>query len=210
MATLSEHVGTKPYTRLRYFCAPHHQDSALFPFIGQLEHAAVFIRDDAVEAKLGKLRALLAPGIQDHDDIALLTELLSLPSPGVDLSLSPQLKREKLLEALLKHLEAEARRQPLLIVFEDTHWLDPTSRELLDLMVDRVQRLPVLLAITFRPEFQPPWSGRFHVTTLTLNRFDESTSEALVQNLAGDAGLSADTVTDIVARTDGVRCLSRS
>jgi hypothetical protein len=90
MAALSEHMGTEPYTRLRYFCTPLHQDSALYPYIAQLEHAAGFIRDDAVEAKLDKLRALLAPGIQDDDDIALLTELLSLPSSGVDRGLSPQ------------------------------------------------------------------------------------------------------------------------
>jgi predicted ATPase len=204
MAALFEHVGTKPHTRLRYFCSPHHQDSALYPFIAQLEHAAGFIRDDAVEAKLGKLRALLAPGILDDHHIALLTELFSLPSPGVDLSLSPQRKREELLEALLKQLEAEARRRPVLMVFEDAHWIDPTSRELLDLTVDRVRRLPALLAITFRPEFQPPWGGRSHVTTLTLNRLDECDSETLVQNLAGDAALNPDTIVDIVARTDGV------
>jgi len=189
---------------LRYFCTPLHQDSALYPFIAQLEHAAGFVRGDAVEAKLGKLRALLASGIQDDDDIALLTELLSLRSSGVDRGLSPQRKREKLLEALLNQLEAEARRQPVLAVFEDAHWIDPTSRELLDLTVDRVRRLPVLLAITFRPEFQPPWSGRSHVSTLTLNRLDECNSETLVQNLAGNTALSADTVIDIVARTDGV------
>jgi class 3 adenylate cyclase len=203
-AALLERIAAEPHTRLRYFCSPQHQDSALFPFIAQLEHAAGFIRDDAVEAKLGKLRVLLAPGIQDDNDIARLTELLSLPSLGVDLSLSPQRKREKLLEALLNQLEGQAQLRPVLMVFEDAHWIDPTSRELLDLTVDRVRRLPVLLAITFRPEFQPPWSGRSHVTTLTLNRLDESTSEKLVQNLAGGAALNADTVTDIVARTDGV------
>src|SRR5262249_41847372 len=193
---LLERLANEPHTCLRYFCSLHHQDSALFPFIVQLEHAAGFIRDDAVEAKLGKLRARLAPGIQDDTDIALLTELLSLPSPGVDLNLSPQRKREKLLEALLKQLESEARRRPVLVVFEDAHWIDPTSRELLDLTVDRVRRLPVLLAITFRPEFQPPWSGRSHVASLTLNRLDECNSETLVQNLAGDAALNADTVAD--------------
>ena len=91
----------------------------------------------------------------------------------MDRGLSPQRKREKLLEALLNQLEAEARRRPVLAVFEDAHWIDPTSRELLDLMVDRVQRLPILLAITFRPEFQPPCSGRSHVTTVTLNRLEE-------------------------------------
>jgi class 3 adenylate cyclase len=210
IAALSEHIGTEPHTHLRYFCSPQHQDSALFPFIAQLEHAAGFIRDDAVEAKLSKLRTLLAPAMHEGDDVALLTELLSLPCPGVDLVLSPQRKREKLLEALLKQLESEARRRPVLVVFEDVHWIDPTSRELLDLTVDRVRRLPVLLAITFRPEFQPPWSGRSHVTTLTLNRLDESTCETLVRNLGGDAAFNADTVTDIIARTDGVPRLSRS
>jgi hypothetical protein len=170
----------------------------------QLEFAAGFIRDDAVEAKLRKLRGLLALGAHDDTDIALLTELLSLPNSGADLNLSHQRKREKLLEAVLKQLEGEARRRPIFVVFEDVHWIDPTSREVLDLMVDRVRRLPALLAITFRPEFQPPWSGRSNVTTLTLNRLDESTSETLVQNLAGDAALDTGTVTDIVARPDGV------
>src|SRR5246500_4171461 len=180
-AALFEHIDNEPNTRLRYFCSPHRQDSALYPFIVQLEHAAGFARDDTVEAKLGKLRALLAPGIQDDNDIALLTELLSLPSPGVDLSLSPQRKREKLLEALVKQLESEAQCRPVLMVFEDAHWIDPTSRELLDLTVDRVRHLPVLLAITFRPEFQPPWSGRPHVTGLALHRLGESDGEVLVQ-----------------------------
>src|ERR1700730_17809823 len=152
-AALSEHIETEPHTRLRYFCSPHHQDSALYPFIAQLERAAGFARDDAVEAKLGRLRALLAPGSQDDDDIALLSELLSLPSSAADLNLSPQRKREKLFEALLNQFKAEARRRPVLMVFEDAHWIDPTSREFLDLTVDRARYLPVLLAITFRPEF---------------------------------------------------------
>ena len=203
-AALSEHIGTEPHTRLRYFCSPHHQDSALYPFIAQLERAAGFSRDDTVEAKLAKLRALLAPGTRDADDIALLSELLSLPSSAADLNLSPQRKREKLFEALLNQLAAEARRRPVLMVFEDAHWIDPTSRELLDLTVDRVRHLPVLLAITFRPEFQPPWSGRAHVTSLALNRLGERDGEALVHKLAGDAALSSDIVAEIVERTDGV------
>ena len=143
-AAISAHIESEPHTRLRYFCAPHHQDSALHPFIAQLEHAAGFARDDTVDAKLGKLRALLAPGTRDDDDIALLSELQSLPSSAADLNLSPQRKREKLLEALLNQLEAEARHRPVLMVFEDAHWIDPTSRELLDLSVDRVRNLPVL------------------------------------------------------------------
>jgi class 3 adenylate cyclase/tetratricopeptide (TPR) repeat protein len=203
-AALSEQIGTEPHTRLRYFCSPHHQDSALYPFIAQLERAAEFARDDTVEEKLGKLRALLAPGARDDDDIALLSELLSLPSSAADLNLSPQRKREKLFEALLSQLEAETRHRPVLMVFEDAHWIDPTSREFLDLTVDRVRHLPVLLAITFRPEFQPPWSGRSHVTSLALNRLGERDGEALVQKLAGNAALAPDIVAEIVERTDGV------
>src|SRR6201997_4785192 len=201
---LSEHIGTEPHTRLRYFCSSHHQDSALYPFIAQLERAAGFARDDPVEARLGKLRALLAPGTRDDDDIALLSELLSLPSSAADLNLSPQRKREKLFEALLSQLEAVARQRPVLMVFEDAHWIDPTSRELLDLTVDRLRHLPVLLAITFRPEFQPPWSGRPHVTGLALNRLGERDGEVLVQKLAGNAALTPDIVAEIVERTDGV------
>jgi class 3 adenylate cyclase/predicted ATPase len=203
-AALSEHIGTEPHTRRRYFCSPHHQDSALYPFIVQLERAAGFARDDAAEAKLEKLRALLAPGTRDDDDIALLGELLSLPNSAAALNLSPQRKREKLFEALLDQLAAEARERPVLFVFEDAHWIDPTSRELLDLAVDRVRHLPVLLAITFRPEFQPPWSGRSHVASLALNRLGERDGEALVQTLAGNAALTPDIVAEIVERTDGV------
>jgi class 3 adenylate cyclase/predicted ATPase len=203
-AALSKYIETEPHTRLRYFCSPHHQDSALYPFIAQIERAAGFARDDTVEEKLGKLRVLLAPGVRDDDDIALLSELLSLPSSAADLNLSPQRKREKLFEAVLSQLEAEAGHRPVLMVFEDAHWIDPTSRELLDLTVDRVRHLPVLLAITFRLEFQPPWGGRSHVTSLVLNRLGEREGETLVQKLAGSADLTPDIVAEIVERTDGV------
>jgi predicted ATPase len=108
------------------------------------------------------------------------------------------------LEALLNQLEAEARHRPVLMVFEDAHWIDPTSRELLDLSVDRVRHLPVLLAITFRPEFQPPWGGRSHILNLALNRLDERDGEALVRKLASNAALTAEIVAEIVERTDGV------
>jgi class 3 adenylate cyclase/tetratricopeptide (TPR) repeat protein len=203
-AAFSAQIESEPHSRLRYFCSPHHQDSALYPFIAQLERAAGFGRDDPVDAKLGKLRALLAPGTREDDDIALLSELLSLPSSAAELNLSLQRKREKLLEALLNQLEAEARHRPVVMVFEDVQWIDPTSRELLDLSVDRVRHLPVLLAITFRPEFQPPWGGRSHVMNLTLNRLGERDGEALVHKLAGGAALTAEIVSEIVERTDGV------
>ena len=200
---LSEQIGTELHARWRFFCSPHHQDSALYPFIAHLEHAAGFVRDDDSEERLRKLRAF-AVATQDEDDIALVAELLSLPTRSEALNFSPQLKREKLFELLLKQLEFEARRRPVLIIFEDAHWIDPTSREMLDLAVDRVRRLPVLLTITFRPEFQAPWSGRSHVTSLVLNRLDEANGKALVQNLVGNVGLMAEIVMKIVERADGV------
>ena len=203
-AALSERIETERHARLRYFCSPHLQDSALHPFIAQLERAAGFARDDTVEARLGKLRALLAPGTRDDDEIALLSELLSLPSSAAELNLSPQRKREKLFEAMLGQFESEARHRTVLMVFEDAHWIDPTSRELLDLTVDRVRRLPVLLLITFRPEFQPPWGGRSHVASFALNRLGERDGGALVRTLAGNAALTAEIVAEIVERTDGV------
>jgi tetratricopeptide (TPR) repeat protein len=203
-AELSHVLQSEPHTRLRYFCSPYHQDSALHPFTVQLEHAAGFARDDTVEEKLGKLRKLPGPGAQRDDEIALVAELLSLPSFAVRLNLSPQRKREMLFEALLHQLAALARSRPVLMVFEDAHWIDPTTRELLDLALDRVARLRVLLVVTFRPEFQHGWGGQPHVTALALNRLGGHDGAALVERLAGNAGLARETIDEIVERADGV------
>ena len=174
IAELEERIHAEPHIRLRYFCSPYHQDSALFPFIDQLGRAAGFERDDAPAARLGKLEVLLAHAASADEDVALVSDLLSLPaSERRPLpNLSPQRKKEQTLEALICQLEGLARQLPILMVFEDAHWIDPTSRELLDLTVERVHGLPVLLIVTFRPEFQPPWTGQPQVTMLALNRLD--------------------------------------
>jgi class 3 adenylate cyclase/tetratricopeptide (TPR) repeat protein len=203
-AELAERIASEPHTRLRHFCSPYHQDSALHPFISQLERAAGFGRGDTAEAKLRKLRELLAPGARGNDEIELLGELLSLPSLAPESNLSPQRKREMLFEALLHQLEALARSRPVLMVFEDAHWIDPTSREFLELAIDRVPRLPVLLVVTFRPEFRHAWGGQPHLTALALNRLGGPDGAALVERLAGDAGLARETVDEIVERADGV------
>jgi class 3 adenylate cyclase/predicted ATPase len=202
-AALSEAIEGEPLTGLRCFCSPHHQDSALYPFIDQLERAAGFARDDTAVQKLEKLRRLLASGADD-DEIELLAELLSLPSSAADLNFSPQRKRRKVFEAFLHQLEALARTRPVLMVFEDAHWIDPSSRELLDLTLDRVPGLDVLLVVTFRPEFEHGWSGQPHVSILALNRLGEGDGAALVERLAGNAGLSHEIVEEIVERADGV------
>jgi class 3 adenylate cyclase/predicted ATPase len=197
-------IGDGPHTRLRYFCSPYHQGSALHPFIVQLERAAGFARDDTVEEKHGKIRGLLAPGTRDEHEMELLSDLLSLPNSAASLDLSPQRKREKLFEALLYQFEVLARTGPILMVFEDAHWIDPTSRELLDLAFDRVSRLPVLLVVTFRPDFQHSSSSQPYVMTLTLNRFGGHDGAAMVEQLAGKADLSGEIVEEIIERADGV------
>src|SRR5205085_1861301 len=201
---LGGRIEGEPHTRLRYFGSPYHQDSALYPFIIQLEYAAGFACYDAPDEKLGKLQVLLATGARGDDEIALSAELLSLPNSAADLNLGPQRKRQKLLEALLHQLEALARGRPVLMVFEDAHWIDPASRELLDLTLDRARHMPVLLVVTFRPEFQHAWGGQAHVTTLALNRLDGREGIALVQNLVGNSVLDSEIVAEIVERADGV------
>ena len=172
VAALQERLHAEPHLRLRYFCSPYRQDTALFPFVDQLGHAAGFARDDPSAAKLEKLEALLARAPPPDEDIALLADLLSLPgSERHPLpNLSPHRKKERTLEALLRQLEGLAHQQPVVVVFEDAHWIDPTSRELLDVTIERVRSLPVLLIVTFRPEFHPPWTGQPQVTMLALNR----------------------------------------
>ncbi len=205
-AALEERLHAEPHLRLRYFCSPYHQDSALFPFIDQLGRAAGFARDDPPAAKLEKLEALLARAAPPDEDVAFLADLLSLPASERHPlpNLSPQRKKERTLEALIRQLEGLARQQPVVMVFEDAHWIDPTSRELLDLTVERVRSLPVLLIVTFRPEFQPPWTGQPQVTMLALNRLDRRDRTALVEQIAGGKALPDEVIAQIVDRTDGV------
>jgi class 3 adenylate cyclase/predicted ATPase len=206
IAALEERLHNEPCLRLQYFCSPYYQDSALYPFVEQLSRAAGFARDDAPAAKLEKLEALLACSASSDEDIAFLADLLSLPdSPRHKLpNLSPQRKKEKTLEALIRQVERLARRQSVLMVFEDAHWIDPTSRELLDLAVERVRSLPVLLIVTFRPEFRPSWTGQPQVSLLALNRLDRRGRIALIAQSAGGKALPDEIVAQIVDRTDGV------
>jgi class 3 adenylate cyclase/tetratricopeptide (TPR) repeat protein len=201
---LADRLRASPHLRLRYFCSPYHQDSALYPFIDQLGRAAEFARDDPPAARLEKLEALLA--LAAPPDVALLAELMSLPPserhPLPDLS--PQRKKERTLEALVHQLEGLARQHPVVMIFEDAHWIDPTSRELLDLTIERARSLPVLLIVTFRPEFQPPWTGQSQVTMLALNRLDRRDRTTLVEQITGCEALPDELIAQIAERTDGV------
>jgi class 3 adenylate cyclase/predicted ATPase len=205
-AELEERLEGKPHLRLRYFCSPYYQDSALFPFMDQLSRAAGFARDDPPAAKLGKLEALLTHAAPPDEDVALLADLLSLPASERHPlpNLTPQGKKEGTLGALIRQLDGLARQQPVVMVFEDAHWIDPTSRELLDLTVERVRTLPVLLIVTFRPEFQALWTGQPRVTVVALNRLDRRDRTALVEQIAGGKPLPDEVVDQIADRTDGV------
>jgi class 3 adenylate cyclase/predicted ATPase len=205
-AALLEQLTSEPHTRLRYFCSPQHTDSAFHPIIGQMERAAELTYTDTAQAKLDKLDAMLARTTTSKQDAALFAELLSLPNDGryPAVVLTPQQRRQKTMEALGSQMEALARQNPLLMVFEDAHWTDPTSLELFGRAVDRIASLNVLLIVTFRPEFVPPWIGRPHVTSLTLNRLTQRDIDAMIDRVVGNKQLLASIRQDIIERTDGI------
>ena len=205
-AALLERLASELHTRMRYFCSPQHTDSALYPVISQMERAAGFVHDDTAKAKLDKLDAVLAQGFTPPQDAALFAEMLSLTNDGryIASELTPEQRRQKTLEALTAQLEALSRQKPVLMVFEDAHWADPTSLEAFSRVVDRIKTLGVLLIVTYRPEFEPPWIGRPYVTALTLNRFGEREITAIIDGITGNKPLSPSVRQDIIERTDGI------
>src|SRR5438876_1498647 len=205
-AALAERIAGEPHTRLRYQCSPYHTNSALRPFIAQLERAVGFKADDTSEQRLDKLEAVLAMGASQVQTVApLFAALLAIPfgERYPTLSLSPTQHRRRTLAALLDQFEGLARRQPILLSFEDAQWADATSLELLDLTVERVRQLPVLALFTFRPEFEPPWAGLPNVGTLTLGRLDRDDVENMVARVTGGRPLPTEVMKQIVAKTDG-------
>ena len=206
-AALEDQIKHEAHVCLRYFCQPHHQGSALQPVLAHLAHAAGFSRDETAEHKRAKLATLLGQDrANSGGDVDLFAELLGLTASAASdpVARDPQMKRRLVLAALIKQLEALAASGPVLMLFEDVHWADPTTLELLTLTVERLQSLPILLLITFRPDFQPPWTGQPHVTMLTLNRLSLRERATLVDHVAGGKKLPAGLLDQIVERTDGV------
>jgi predicted ATPase/class 3 adenylate cyclase len=206
VAALEERIADQPHTLLRYQCSPHHGNSALYPFIAQLERAVGFKADDTSEERLNKLEALLAiaaPRVQDI--MPLFAALLSIPFGDryPKLPPNPAQQRRRTFAALLDQFENLARQKPMLLLFEDAHWADATSLELLDLAVERVRQLPVLALVTLRPEFEPLWAGLPNVGTLALGRLDRNNVESIVTQLAGGRTVPAEVMNQIVAKTDG-------
>jgi class 3 adenylate cyclase/predicted ATPase len=205
--TTLDQLANEPHTRLRFFCSPHHQHSALYPSIAQLQQAAGFRREDTAETRLNKLVDVLA--LADHDlgeAIPLLADLLSIPTGDRyrPLNFTPQKRKQKTLAVQLAQVEGLAARQPLLMLWEDIHWSDPTTLESLDLLIDRAATLRALIIFTFRPEFTPPWVGRPHVTLLSLNRLPPRHRAEMIAHVTGGNTLPREVADQIIDRTDGV------
>jgi predicted ATPase len=179
----------------------------LYPSIAQLERVAGFRRDDADEQRLDKLEAVLARGTNDLSEaVPLLANLLSIPTGDryPPLNLTPQKRKEKTLHAQLAQVEGLAAQQPVLMLWEDVHWSDPTTRESLDLLIDRVATPRGLVIITFRPEFTPPWVGRPQVTLLSLNRLPPTRRAEMIMQVTGGKVLPKEITDQIINRPDGV------
>jgi class 3 adenylate cyclase/predicted ATPase len=205
-AALLERLAAEPHMRLRYFCSPQHTDSALYPIISQMERAAGFAHDDTPQAKLDKLDTMLELSFTPRHDAALFAEMLSLPNDGryPILELAPQQRRQKTLEALTAQIEVLSQSNPVLMIFEDVHWIDPTSLEALGRAVDPIRTLEVLLVVAHRPEFEAPWIGRPHVTALTLNRLGEREIDAMIDRVVGNKLIPIGIRQDIIEHTDGI------
>ncbi|MCX4149855.1 MULTISPECIES: adenylate/guanylate cyclase domain-containing protein [Paraburkholderia] len=204
---LEERLQFEQHDRLRYFCSRRHQDSAFYPFISQLERAAGLRRDDTAEQRLDKLEAVLAFAPDDLGEAApLVAALLSISTEGryPKLNLTPQQYKDKTLSTIIAQVKDRARRQPLLILFEDVHWVDPSSLEALDHLVDRIETLPVLLIVTFRPEFVSSWIGRSEMMLLTLNRLPPRQRAEMIERVTLGKALPKEITDRIIEHTDGI------
>jgi class 3 adenylate cyclase/tetratricopeptide (TPR) repeat protein len=207
VAALQEQLEPEQPLRLRYFCSPHRRDSVLYPVIARLERAARFDRQDDAATKLDKLAALLSRSDDPAPQtVGIFADLLGLPiegrypSPPTD----AQLRRELILSTLVGRLERFARERPVLFIFEDGHWIDSSSLELLQRITERVRQLPVMMIVTYRPEFEPPWTGESQVTSLRLSRLGRRESAELVEHVAAGKTLPGEILDRVVERTDGI------
>jgi class 3 adenylate cyclase/tetratricopeptide (TPR) repeat protein len=206
LVELEQRLVAESHTSLRYFCSPLHQGSGLHPVIARWQHDASFVAGDTVEQKLGKLRSLIA----DHDvspaDIALIANMLGLPygDTGKQPDIGPLRRKEQTFALLLRLIGDRARRQPLLMLFEDVHWADHSSLELFEALIGLIPDLPILLVVSFRPEFVPAWVDRPGVSKITLARLDRTQSTALAAQMVTEHALTDAVMKRVIAQTDGV------
>jgi class 3 adenylate cyclase len=192
-------------TRIEFRCSPYHQNSALYPIIEHLQRLLQLARDDSPAVKLEKLQHTLSRyRFPQADTAPLLAALLSLPHPEGSPPITTSPQKEKTQAALVTWLVEEAEQQPVYTTWEDVHWADPSTLEILNLVVDQAPTARLYVLLTFRPEFTPPWGNRSHLSQLTLNRLGRPQVEAMVEQVAGGNALPPEVVEQIVAKTDGV------
>jgi class 3 adenylate cyclase len=204
---LRERLAAQPHLVIRYQCSPYHVNSPLYPALHQMERAAQFLAEDSPGQKLDKLERLLRLATDDlAATVPLFAAALSLPTEGryPSLTLTPEQQRRMMLRAFQQQLQGRADRQPVLFLVEDAHWIDPSTREIIEASLDPVARARVLMVVTARPEFGAPWREHSHMTLLTLTRLGQKQCAAMVAEMPGSAVLPEPVVRDIVARADGV------
>ncbi len=205
VSALEQYAGVAPHLRLRFVCSPHHLDTPLYPIIRHIERAANLQRGDSPAAKWDKLASALPPSASSADK-ALLADLLSIPCPTPDLlqSVAPQRRKAMSFAVIVRQIDNLARQKPILATLEDIHWADPTTLELLDVLIETVQQLPVLLVITARPEVHPAWAARPHVTVQLLGGLDQRAAATLIKQVAGGQDLPREVIDRIIAHADSV------
>jgi tetratricopeptide (TPR) repeat protein len=207
LSSLRERLDAQGVQALRFQCSPYYVNSAFWPIIDNFERALKFVRDEDADAKLDKLEALMVTHYgRPVADVRFVASILSIPCEqryGAR-PMTPQRYKDETLRTLVDITEAAARQQPSVLLFEDAHWADPTTLEVLDLLIDRVRTVPLLVVLTHRPEFQSRWSGQGHVGALNLSKLTRAQSAAMVSALAGGMALPAALQEQILTRTDGV------
>ncbi|MBI3757316.1 MAG: AAA family ATPase [Deltaproteobacteria bacterium] len=204
---LKEHVSAEGATRIEFRCSPYHQNSALYAIIDHLQHLLQFAREDSLATKLEKLQHTVSHyRFPQADTVPLLAALLSLPHPAgyPPITVSPQKQKEKTQAALVAWLVEEAEQAAVFCAWEDLHWADPSTLEVLTLLLDQAPTTRLLALLTFRPEFIPPWGNRSHLSQVTLSRLGHPQVEAMVEQVTGSKVLPPEVVQQIVSKTDGV------
>src|SRR5215471_11461945 len=207
IAEFADETNAERYESLKYFGSPHHTDASLYAVIGELQRAAGFKHADTPQERLIKVTALLAGRASIRgQEVMLIADLLSLPVDHryAGPQLTPQERKQKTLAALLGRIKQLALPQPMLVLVEDAHWLDPTSVEFLSLLVEAIPKLPVMMLLTARPEFVPQWPIYAHVTCVTLARLGREDASLLVERVVGGKSLPAEVMSQILLQTDGI------
>ena len=192
---------------MRFYCSPYHVNSAFYPIIDNFERAMRFARDKSPEAKLDRVEALIVGQYgRPREDVRFIAAMLSISGQERygSVAMTPQKFKDETLRALTATVEAAARHQPTVMLFEDAHWADPTTLEVMDLLIHRVRNVPLLIVITHRPEFPQRWSHHGHVRVLGLSKLTRAQAAAMVSRLVGGKRLPPDLLDEIIAKTDGV------